>query len=191
MNRASIILTAFLALAACREDESATRPTPVTMTEEALGHYCQMNLTEHPGPKAQVHLAGMPAPLFFSQVRDAIAYQRMPEQSHAITAIYVNDMAVAPSWEAPGIDNWLLAADAVFVVGSDAEGGMAAPELVPFGDRAAAEAFAAERGGTILTLAEIPDTEVLTPVSLEGDIGADDDDDFLDRLGTLSETRQN
>ncbi|WP_409998019.1 nitrous oxide reductase accessory protein NosL, partial [Escherichia coli] len=25
------------------------------MTEEALGHYCQMNLTEHPGPKAQVH----------------------------------------------------------------------------------------------------------------------------------------
>ena len=191
MNRVAILLTALLALAACREDESATRPAPVTMTEEALGHYCQMNLTEHPGPKAQIHLAGMPAPLFFSQVRDAIAYQRMPEQSHAITAIYVNDMAAAPSWETPGIDNWLLAQNAHYVVGSDAVGGMAAPELVPFGTRTAAEAFATERGGTILSLAEIPDTEVLSPVNLEGDIGADDDDDFLDRLGTLSQTRRN
>jgi copper chaperone NosL len=190
MTRPLILLAAVLALAACTEDETANLPPPVTMTDEALGHFCQMNLTEHPGPKAQVHLAGMPAPLFFSQVRDAIAYQRMPEQSHAITAIYVNDMAAAPSWEEPGLDNWLLVQNAHFVVGSDAVGGMAAPELVPFGDRAAAEAFTAERGGTIMELAQIPDSEVLTPVDLEPVPGTLDDDDFEDRLRGLAKSRE-
>ena len=190
MTRPLILLASLLALAACIEDETATLPPPVTMTEEALGHFCQMNLTEHPGPKAQIHLKGMPAPLFFSQVRDAIAYQRMPEQSHAITAIYVNDMAAAPSWEEPGIDNWLLAENAHFVVGSDAVGGMAAPELVPFGDRAAALAFTAERGGTVLELAEIPDSAVLTPVDLEPVPGTLDDDDFEDRLRGLAKSRE-
>jgi copper chaperone NosL len=190
MTRASILLLALLALAACSEDETAVLPPPVTMTEEALGHFCQMNLTEHPGPKAQVHLDGMLAPLFFSQVRDAIAYQRMPEQSHAIIAIYVNDMARAPSWDEPGIDNWLLAEKAHFVVGSDAVGGMAAPELVPFGDRTAALAFTAERGGTVMQLADIPDAEVLTPVELEPAPGMLDDDDFEDRLRSLSRSRE-
>ncbi len=190
MTRPLILFTCLLALAACNENETANLPPPVTMTEEALGHFCQMALVEHPGPKAQIHLAGMPAPLFFSQVRDAIAYQRMPEQSHAITAIYVNDMAAAPSWEEPGIDNWLLAETAHFVVGSDAVGGMAAPELVPFGDRAAALAFTAERGGTILGLAEIPDSEVLAPVELEPAPGMLDDDDFEDRLRGLSKSRE-
>ena len=190
MTRPLILLTCLLALAACSEDETANLPPPVTMTEEALGHFCQMNLTEHPGPKAQIHLDGMLAPLFFSQVRDAVAYQRMPEQSHAIIAIYVNDMAVAESWHEPGIDNWLLAENAHFVVGSDAAGGMAAPELVPFGDRAAALAFTAERGGTIMQLADIPDAEVLTPVELDPDHGGEDDDDFEDRLRSLSKSRE-
>jgi nitrous oxide reductase accessory protein NosL len=30
------------------------------MTEEAVGHFCQMELLEHPGPKAQAHLDGLP-----------------------------------------------------------------------------------------------------------------------------------
>lgn len=195
MNRSSIALAGLLALAACNEEDVASRPAPVAMTEAALGHFCQMNLMEHPGPKAQIHLDGLPDPLFFSQVRDAIAYQRMPEQSHAIAAIYVSDMAAAPSWQDPGADNWLPAREAHFVVGSDAVGGMAAPELVPFSDERAARAFSAERGGTILTLQEIPDSDVLTPVELDQDHdrdgGSDDEDDYLDRLGKLSANRQN
>jgi len=99
-------------------------------------------------------------------------------------------MAVAESWHEPGIDNWLLAENAHFVVGSDAAGGMAAPELVPFGDRAAALAFTAERGGTIMQLADIPDAEVLTPVELDPDHGGEDDDDFEDRLRSLSKSRE-
>ncbi len=161
-------LAALALLAGCKE-ELAQAPAPVQMTAEATGHFCQMNLLEHPGPKAQVHLAGLPDPLFFSQVRDAIAYQRMPEQSHAIAAIYVSDMAVAPSWEDPGAGNWITAEGAHYVVGARTPGGMGAPELIPFSDRAAAEAWAAEHGGQVLALAGIPDADVLAPVEFATD----------------------
>ena len=168
MNRILLIMFATLALSACREDV-AGRPLPMTMTAEALGHYCQMNLLEHPGPKAQVHLDGLVVPLFFSQVRDAIAYQRMPEQSHAITAIYVSDMGAAPSWDNPGADNWIAAEDAVYVVGASIVGGMGAPELIPFTDRAAADSFALRNGGALLSLGDIPDDAVLAPVEFQID----------------------
>lgn len=168
----ALLLLAALALAACREDE-ATLPAAVAMTDAALGHYCQMNLTEHPGPKAQVHLRGMPAPLFFSQVRDAIAYARMPEQSHAIDAIYVSDMSRATGWDAPGPDNWMLADTAHYVVGAQVRGGMGAPELVPFSARADADAFAARHGGAVQALADIADETVLAPVSFAQDAAGD------------------
>jgi copper chaperone NosL len=169
MIKALIAAAMILALAACNEERATSRPEPVTMTADALGYYCQMNLTEHPGPKAQVHLEGLDEPLFFSQVRDAIAYQRMPEQSHAIRAIYVSDMAVAASWDEPGIDNWIAADETLYVVGADLRGGMGAPELIPFGTQAAAEAFVVEHGGEILRLAEIADDAVLAPVDFETD----------------------
>lgn len=168
MTRLIALALVALVLSGCKE-EVAERPLPVTMTAEAVGHYCQMDLLEHPGPKAQVHLAGLPDPLFFSQVRDAIAYQRMPEQSHAIAAIYVSDMGAAPSWEAPGADNWISAETAVYVVGATVAGGMGAPELIPFADRAAAEDFVARNGGEILSLLSVPDETVLAPVQFRFD----------------------
>jgi copper chaperone NosL len=186
-----ILLTA-LSLTACKED-AASPPPPVSLTAQAVGHYCQMDLLEHPGPKAQVHLAGLPDPLFFSQVRDAIAYQRMPEQSHAITAIYVNDMAAAPSWAQPGADNWIDATKAYFVVGSDATGGMDAPELVPFLLARDAAAFASLRGGRVVTILEVADTDVLSAVPIAATQADDpaEEDDFQARLDRLAQERQN
>ncbi|PKP73127.1 MAG: copper resistance protein CopZ [Alphaproteobacteria bacterium HGW-Alphaproteobacteria-6] len=174
MNRLTFAALAVLALGACKED-LAGPPLPVTMTAAAVGHYCQMDILEHPGPKAQVHLAGLPDPLFFSQVRDAVAYQRMPEQSHAIVAIYVSDMGKAPSWDDPGAANWTAAGDAVFVVGATVPGGMGAPELVPFAEPAAAAAFAARNGGEVMTLDRVPDRIVLAPV----DVALDADGNFI------------
>jgi copper chaperone NosL len=182
MKRFVLAALAALTLTACKE-EVADRPLPVAMTAEAVGHYCQMNLLEHPGPKAQVHLDGLPDPLFFSQVRDAIAFQRMPEQSHAIAAIYVSDMSVAPGWDDPGAENWAWAEEVVFVVGATVPGGMGAPELVPFTARADAEAFVAENGGEILTLAAIPDEVVLAPV----DFALDADGNFIPPDGAVVE----
>lgn len=191
MIRLILITLCAFGLAACKEDVASDAPSPVVMTQDALGHYCQMVLTEHPGPKGQIHLDGMEDPIFFSQVRDAIAYQRMPEQSHAIAAIYVSDMARADSWNEPGIDNWIDASAAHFVVGSSMAGGMGAPELVPFSDQAAAQAFAAQNGGRVLSLAAIADAEVLRPAG-GAPAGQEpgETDDFKDRLRALSIERQ-
>ncbi|MBN9072989.1 MAG: nitrous oxide reductase accessory protein NosL [Rhizobiales bacterium] len=187
MKPARFVFLAFLlALGACSQ-EPAQDITPKDMVAETLGHYCQMNLLEHPGPKAQVHLKGMP-PLFFSQVRDAIAYARAPEQIAPILAIYVNDMgAPGATWEKPGDGNWIDAHKAFFVVGSARAGGMGAPETVPFASQAGAEAFARAEGGTILVLSAITDDMVLTPVEQKPDHEGTPEkgDDYQDRLRAL------
>ncbi|KUF10910.1 nitrous oxide reductase accessory protein NosL [Pseudoponticoccus marisrubri] len=151
------VLIALLLLGACKE-EVAELPAPVEITAEAAGFYCQMELIEHDGPKGQIHLDGMPAPLFFSQVRDALAYLHMPEQSHAFTVAYVQDMSGA-TWQAPG--PWIPVTEALYVIGSDRRGGMDAPELVPFSDAAAAQAFIARHGGSLRRFDEIGTADVL------------------------------
>lgn len=183
-------LLLILGISACKQDV-AQDITPLDMTAETLGHFCQMNLTEHPGPKAQVHLEGMPGmPLYFSQVRDGIAYTRMPEQSHPILALYVNDMgAKGATWDDPGPGNWILASEAWFVIGSQREGGMGAPETVPFHSQQAAQDFARTEGGEVLRLDAISDDTVLIPFDTELPVtGADDADDadYEERLRALS-----
>lgn len=174
------LIVALMFLTACKED--APIPLPVEMTADSTGYFCQMEIIEHPGPKAQIHLATYPGkPLFFSQVKDAVAFLRMPEQPDTVTATFVSDMGAALSWEEPGATNWIAADTAFYVVGSSARGGMDAPEFVPFADLAKAQAFAADKGGQILTLAQIPDA-ALSPPETAGDA------DFSDRLHALTRT---
>lgn len=181
------MLALILALTACRVDTAAL-PQPVTLTAESTGYYCQMTLLDHPGPKGQIHLDGLPGtPLFFSQVRDAVAYLRMPEQSRKVLVTYVNDMGAAPSWEQPGANNWVPIGDVVFVMGSDMMGGMGAAELVPFKDPAKAEAFAKAHGGVVIALADIPDSAVLTPTAQDGVAATGDDADYAERLRKLTQ----
>lgn len=162
MRRIALLLL----LAACKE-EVATAPDPVALTEEALGYFCQMNVSEHAGPKGQIHLADYPQPLFFAQVRDVVAYLKGPEREADITAIYVSDMGAAQSWAAPGIENWIDAQSALYVVGAGVRGGMGAPEIVPFGAAEAAERFAERYGGSIMALDDIPDEAAIGPVDLD------------------------
>ncbi|MEZ5776954.1 MAG: nitrous oxide reductase accessory protein NosL [Paracoccaceae bacterium] len=177
-----LLLIAVWFVAACRDD--AVPPPPVSMTETAVGFYCQMELEEHPGPKAQVHLKDVSAPLFFAQVRDALAYQRMPEQSHEIAATYVSDMDRAPSWADPGEDNWIAAKDAYYVVGSDRAGGMGAAETVPFASPDGARDFANAHGGQVMRMTDIPDDALLAPADT-GPATGDADDDYAERLRAL------
>lgn len=163
-----LILVAVL-LAGCQEEE-ARAPDPVVMTAEALSHFCLMRVDQHPGPKAQIHLAGLPDPIFFAQVRDALAYVKGPERDADILAFYVSDMAAAQSWALPGIDNWTKADTAYFVVGADVTGGMGAPEIVPFANADAARDFATRKGGQVMTLQDIPAEAVLAPVEVTLDI---------------------
>lgn len=156
-------LAAIALLAACKE-ESATLPDPVPLSEENVSFFCQMNVLEHGGPKAQIHLEGQPAPLFFAQVRDAVAYLKSPERDARILGTYVSDMGVAADWNTPGSDNWVLADASFFVVEAGVAGGMGAPEVVPFASEETARAFIAQYGGRIVDLGSIPDAAILGPV---------------------------
>ncbi|HMN21211.1 MAG TPA: nitrous oxide reductase accessory protein NosL [Ottowia sp.] len=133
---------------------------------EAVGYYCGMLLADHPGPKGQIHLTSRAQPLWFSSVRDAIAFTRLPEEPRDIVAIYVNDMGRASNWEQPEAGTWVEARQAWFVVDSSVRGGMGAPEAIPFAQEAAAEAFRQRHGGRIVRLAQVPDAYVLGPVDL-------------------------
>lgn len=181
-----LLVVLALTLAACKE-EVTQDVTPVELTVESTGFYCQMNLLEHPGPKGQAHLEGLPGvPLFFSQARDAIAYLRAPEQTHRILAIYVNDMgAPGATWDMPGDGNWIALEDAFFVWGSGREGGMGAPEAIPFASQAAAEEFAAAEGGEVLRLDDFTAEMVLAPDGLDAPADTGTDEEFENRLRAL------
>ncbi len=152
-----ILAVVLLVVAGCGEDKVAdVRPPPQALSADAIGHYCGMNVEEHAGPKGQILLASRPEPIWFSSARDAVAFTMLPEEPKDIRAIYVSDMAKAPRWEAPGPDNWVEAREAVFVIGSRVKGGMGADETVPFSDRAAAQRFASENGGRLISFADLP-----------------------------------
>ncbi len=182
-------LIPILALGACKE-QAQSYLDPVALTAEAVGHFCQMGILEHEGPKAQVHLEGLPgAPLFFSQVRDAVAYLRLPEQTHVILAVYVSDVGTENAdWSAPERMDWIKLDDAQLVVGSSREGGMGLPELVPFANAEDAAAFTAVWGGQVLSVDDVPDSAVLAPPASPSDGG--DDEEFERRLQALSASRE-
>lgn len=163
----SLCVALALLIAGCSKEENAAAPPPLAITADSTGYYCGMLLGEHAGPKGQILLASGKAPVWFSSVRDTFMFLRLPEEAKDIAAIYVSDMAKAPSWEKPGAENWIAAADALFVVGSDREGGMGGAEAVPFGTREAADAFVKDHGGQIVSFeaarAALADTATKTP----------------------------
>ena len=157
-----LALLAALSAGGCdSQDSAAAAPPPVALTAEAIGHYCGMALLEHEGPKGQILLRGSDRPVWFSSARDAIAFTMLAEEAKTLRAVYVSDMGRAESWEQPGATNWVEARRAVFVIGSRRMGGMGAAEAVPFSDREAADRFAAEHGGRVLTFAQVPRDWVL------------------------------
>ncbi len=168
--RASVVIAVLalsIGLAGCEPAQQATAPSPSEVLAEATGHYCGMLLVDHDGPKGQIHLSGHAQPVWFSSVRDTIAFLRLPEEPRDIIAVYVNDMGRARNWEQPESGTWIEARSAWFVIESDRRGGMGAPEAVPFSERDAAESFRDRHGGTIVRLDAIPDAYVLGPVDLE------------------------
>ncbi len=162
--RAATFLAAVLtvlALAGCGDDTSKAPATPHQLTADAVGYYCGMNVMEHPGPKGQIILASRSDPVWFSSARDAFSFTMLAEEAKDIRAIFVSDMARAPSWDNPGAGNWIDAHQAFFVIASSKQGGMGAPETVPFSDSGAAEKFAAGHGGHVVRFADVPRDYVL------------------------------
>lgn len=164
------VLLAFV-LTACSEQASGPPPPPHRLTADAAGHYCGMGLAEHTGPKGQILLKSQSTPVWFSSARDAFAYTMLDEEAKDVRAIYVSDMGKAPTWDKPGDDNWIDARQALFVIESRRAGGMGAAETIPFSDRSAAERFAAEHGGRVVSFGEVPYEYVLNsePAEIGGE----------------------
>lgn len=163
---ATAIAAAALVAGCGQEAAPPPMPLPDEVTYASVGRYCGMTLADHEGPKGQIHLQGQAEPVWFSSVRDTIAFTRLPEEPRDIAAIYVNDMGRARNWAQPEPGTWIDARKAWFVIDSDVRGGMGAPEAVPFSDQAAAEAFQAQHRGRVVQLADVPDSYVLGPVDL-------------------------
>lgn len=173
--KAALCAIALIAAAGCTTQQQIAPPAPFALNAAAMGRYCGMNLLEHPGPKGQIILSHLPdEPLWFSSVRDAVAFTLLPEEPRNIAAIYVSDMAAAPNWEEPGAENWIDARTARYVVGSSVLGGMGAPEAVPFSTEAAAARFVEANGGKVVGFAEIPADYILSTAAAGEDLaGAD------------------
>ncbi|MBW7851235.1 MAG: nitrous oxide reductase accessory protein NosL [Rhodospirillales bacterium] len=155
ISRAALAIVASCWLGAC-SDGTATVPPAQEPRADTVGHICGMFLTEHPGPKGQVFVAGQSQPLWFSSVRDAIVFLRFGDGGASAVVAYVNDMGRA-DWTRPDPGTWIDARRAQFVLGSRRASGMGEAEAVPFIDREAARQFVARNGGTIAEFAEIPD----------------------------------
>lgn len=174
VRRAWVALGLAATLAACDRatPPPAALPPPSEVRAESVGEFCGMRLLDHDGPKGQAHVAGRSTPLWFSSVRDAIAFMRLPESPRDVQAVYVSDMARARHWDRPDPGAWVEVRQAWYVIDSRRRGGMGAPEAVPFSTAPAAESFRTEHGGRIVRLEGIPDSYVLGPVELHPPAGA-------------------
>ena len=153
---ATLVLLAVSGLAACNEE--IVIPEPMTLTRDAVGHYCNMIIEDHPGPKAQIFEDGVEAPFWFTSVRDALFYRSLPGEGTRILVVYVQDTAAITDWANPPADGLRIKLeDAVFVVNSAKRGGMGAREAVSFARREDAEKFRDQYGGEIVSYTEIPE----------------------------------
>lgn len=143
-----------LFLVACNKAPPVDVPVAQALTRDANGYYCLMTVVNHDGPKGQIILDDGKV-LWFTSVRDTISFTLSPEEPKNIAAIYVNDMTDA-DWDKPGLDNWIDARSAWFVLGSDKAGGMGAPETVPFSTKEKATFFVKKHGGIIYNFNAIP-----------------------------------
>lgn len=142
-------------LIGCDNNQVAAPPPPAELTSDATGYYCSMTIAEHPGPKAQIFSTGVATPLWFPSVRDMFAYTMLPEENQDTHVIYVSDTGVTDDYADVVEGAWIEARKAVYVLGSEIQGGMGLPEAVPFADHAQAAAFAEEHGGDIVSFDDV------------------------------------
>lgn len=156
---AFVLLVATLTWA-CSDRQPATAMAPQELTRDAVGYFCGMTVLDHKGPKGQVFLTDRQQPLWFTSVRDTIAFTLLPGEPKNIAAIYVTDIGRA-SWDQPESGTWIDARKAFYVVGSDRVGGMQTQEVVPFATREDAKLFIKQHGGGIYVFDTIPYESIL------------------------------
>ena len=164
--RGPFITACLLTLTACSDETGSKARPPDVLSRDDTGYFCGMIVEDHTGPKSQIRLAGSGETLWFTSVRDGIAFTLLPEETRAISAFYVSSVD-NDSWDHPesAQANWLPASSAWYVIKSDRRGGMGAAEAIPFATEAAARQFADQHDGQVAGLADIPVSYILGPDS--------------------------
>jgi copper chaperone NosL len=153
LTRKFILLSCLvLVLAGCEPSGGGAALTPVEINPGTTCDLDGMLLADYPGPKAQIHYAGQPEPVFFCDTVELLNTLLRPEQVRAVRAAYVQDMAQA-EWEQPR-GNWIDARTAFYVLGSKRHGSMG-PTIASFAQQDDARKFAQQWGGRVLPYAEI------------------------------------
>jgi nitrous oxide reductase accessory protein NosL len=144
-------------------------PDPVTVEDAWTCDVCGMVVAQHPGPTAELFYAdrrpnGHDNPARFDSTWEAFSFD-FERDDWSRQALYVTDYsAVAYEVDTGGPEPTISrhveasafadAADVTFVVGSEVVGAMGR-DLLGFGDRADAEAFADEYGGDLGSADEV------------------------------------
>jgi len=138
-----------LVLAACTH--STTSLPAIDPSDEAACALDGMLLRDFPGPKAQIRFVDGKTD-YFCDVMELLGEMLAPEQHRATSSFYVQDMGKA-DWQKPK-GHWIPARDALYVIGSKAQGSMGAT-IASFGQQADAEAFVEKQGGKVLRFDQI------------------------------------
>jgi copper chaperone NosL len=148
---ASAGFAALLLLGACGPDDSVSLPKPLEPDAQSIAYFCHMNLTEHDGPKGQAFIRGQDKPFWFASAGEAFTFLETEVHGGALQVVYVNDMGQG-SWEHPAPGAWVDIHKASFVIGGNIPTAMEedGPGAVPFAEKAAAEAYAKQNGGTVV-----------------------------------------
>ena len=127
------VLVIALVLAACSQQPEGVTPLPQLSTRDDVGYFCGMIVEDHLGPKSQLFLLGNEDPLWFTSVRDGIAYTLLPGESGVTSAFYVTAMDKS-DWNHPEKQDvaWIDAHSAWYVIDSNKKGGMGMAEAIPF-----------------------------------------------------------
>ena len=173
VDRRQVLLggTAVLAaLAGCGSGDGEA-PEPVTLTTDDSCEVCGMVIPNHPGPTTEIFYAdqqpsGHDNPARFDSTWEAFQYDfERRDRGWTRRAFYVTDYsAVDYELFSEGGDTFVsthteaeafAAAESVtFVVDSEVIGAMGR-DLIGFGDRADAESFRAEHGGSLVGLDDV------------------------------------
>ncbi len=157
-------------LASCGQKTPPQSSVPQLPGGDDLGYFCGMIVAEHEGPKSQIVLSGEDKPLWFTSVRDGIAYTLLPEETGNVLALFVTAVDEV-DWDHPEQQRqaWINADEAWYVIGSSKRGGMGAAEAIPFAVEAAAQDFAQEFNGRVARLAAIPHDYILGNSEVKAD----------------------
>lgn len=145
---------AALSLTGCQPNDptASDDQVPAAMDQMASCSLDGMLLADFPGPKGQILYTHDKQVHWFCDTVELLSTLLAPEQVRAVRAAYVQDMGKA-DWARPS-GHWILARDALFVLGSKRHGSMG-PTAASFANEAAAQSFVQSYGGRLLRFADI------------------------------------